>query len=175
MQQAHQKNVENGIRLPYPFLPPEELRAKIENRGVMFVALTEGRLVALGAVIILNKNLWCGKGLYGYSCLDAVLPGYEGRGLYRAISMKQEEYVLSKGVTRIFFDTHERNTRMIELSKKSGYELIEYKIRERHNSVLMVKWLRNRPYSHLYCLFKYMGIMYKRKFFALMKKLYNIL
>ena len=165
MQQAHQKNVENGIRLPYPFLPPEELRAKIENRGVMFVALTEGRLVALGAVIIINKNLWCGRGLYGYSCLDAVLPEYEGRGLYRAIALKQEEYVLSKGVDRMFFDTHEKNSRMIELSRKSGYELIEYKIRKQHNSVLMVKWLKNRPYSHFYCLLNYMRIMYKKKYF----------
>lgn len=130
----------------------------------MFVALAEGHLLAVGAIILINKNLWCGKGLYGYSCLDAVHPKYEGRGLFRAIALKQEEYVLSNGATRLLFDTHEGNRRMIKLSKKAGYELIEYRIRNQHNSVLMVKWLKDRPYTHFYCLFKFMRIKCKKKY-----------
>lgn len=163
--------MENGISLRYPFLSPEELREKIENRGVIFVALAEGCLVGVGAIIIINKDFWCGNGLYGYSLLDAVLPGYEGRGIYRAIAMKQEEYVLSKGVGRIFFDTHEENKRMIEISLKSGYELVEYRIHKRHNSILMVKWLKDRPYTHAYCYLKFLRIKYVKKWHALKNKL----
>ena len=57
-----------------------------------------------------------------------------------------------------------RNKRMIKLSKKAGYELIEFRIRHQHNSVLMVKWLKERPYSHLHCLLKFMRIKYKKKY-----------
>ena len=150
--------------MPYPFLEPEEIREKIESKGgVMFVAMVDDQLVGTGAVILLDKHFWCGKGKYGYHCFDAVLPEYEGKGVYKAIAAKQEAYVKSHDVDRIFFDTHEKNRRMIEMSRKSGYEFIEYRIRKDHNSVLMVKWLDQSPYSHLLCRTNFLKVKYITK------------
>ena len=164
LRTAHQKNVEDGVFMPFPFLEPEEIREKIESKnGVMFVAMADGQLVGTGAVFILNKDFWCGKGQYGYHCFDAVLPEYAGKGVYKAIAAKQEAYVKSHDVDRIFFDTHEKNRRMIEMSRKSGYEYIEYRIRKDHNSVLMVKWLGKSPYSHFSCQMSFLRLKYIKK------------
>ena len=54
---------------------------------------------------------------------------------------------MSKGYERMMFDTHERNSRLIAVSKKAGYKLVEYRVRQDHNSVLMVKWLNRQPVS----------------------------
>ena len=129
----------------------------------MFVAMMDDKLVGTGAVILLNQKLWCGSGQYGYHCFDAVLPEYAGKGVYKALASAQEEYVKSHHVDRIFFDTHEKNHRMIEVSGKSGYELIEYRIRKDHNSVLMVKWFGCPPYSHFQCRITFLKMKYMKK------------
>lgn len=164
LRTAHQENVEKGVFMPYPFLEPEEIREKIESRnGVMFVAMVDDKLVGTGAVIILNAKLWCGSGQYGYHCFDAVLPEYAGKGVFKALASSQEEYVKAHHVDRIFFDTHEKNYRMIEVSGKSGYEFVEYRIRKDHNSVLMVKWFDRPPYSHFLCRMTFLKMKYMKK------------
>ena len=148
--------------MPFAQLTPEEIRNKIEGRGVMLVAMDSEHLVGTGAVLFLEKDMWCGKGKYAYSCFDAVVPEYVGKGVYRAIAKTQEQYALSNGVDRIFLDTHEKNRRMIKISMKSGYECIDYKLREDHNSIIMMKWLKEKPYSHSQCYKKYMNIKLTR-------------
>ena len=67
LKRAHEENVKNGIILPYPHLPPEEIRKKIEDQdGVLYVALDGEKVVATGAVKIIHKSLWCGSGNYAY-------------------------------------------------------------------------------------------------------------
>lgn len=143
--------------MPFSQLAPEEIRKKIEGRGMMFVAMDSEQLVGTGAVLFLEKDMWCGKGKYAYSCFDAIIPEYVGKGVYKAIAKAQEQLALSNGVDRIFFDTHEKNRRMIKISMKSGYECIDYKLREDHNSIILVKWLKEKPYSHTQCYNKYMN------------------
>ncbi len=172
LQNAHKKNLEAGVFMPFPFMKPEEIREKVESKnGVMFVALLNGQLVGTGVVMFIDMDLWCGKGKYAYSCFDAVLPEHAGKGIYKAIALKQEEYAKSNNINRIFFDTHEKNHRMIKVSKKSGYELVDYKIRKDHNSVLMVKWLEKQPYSHFQCMKNYLKIKLDKKYYLWKKNI----
>ena len=156
LKQAHAENVKNGIVLPYPALPPEELYAKTEGRGgKMIVALCEGKVVGTGAVAIIEKEFWCGKGKYAYCFLDAVLPEFMGQGIYAKIVEWQENYAKSVGVDRMLFDTHELNKRMIKISERHGYRKIQYRVKEGRNSVVLVKWLNGCPYSRFKCAWVY--------------------
>ena len=164
LRRAHEDNVKKGIVLPYPHLPPEEIEAKTEGRGgKMFVALDEGKVVATGAVAIIEKDLWCGNGKYAYCFLASVLPEYAGQGLYRKIVAAQEDYAKANGVFRMMFDTDERNTRMLEISIKNGYRRVTYRVKEGRNSVLLVKWLNGCPYSKLQCYWKFIRIRRNRR------------
>lgn len=163
LRQAHADNIKKGIILPYPSLPPEELYAKTEGRGgIMLVALCNGKVVGTGAVVIINKNIWCGSGLYAYCYLDSVLPEYAGQGIYRMIVNWQEDYAKKSGVNRMLFDTHELNRRMLSISQKHGYRKIDYKIRKDHNSILLVKWLNDAPISYIKCALKFAWIRYNK-------------
>ncbi|MBR3030254.1 MAG: GNAT family N-acetyltransferase [Bacteroidales bacterium] len=159
LKQAHADNVKKGIVLPYPALPPLDIYAKTEGRGgKMVVALYKGKVVGTGAVAVINKKLWCGQGKYLYSFLDAVLPEYKGQGIYSQIEKWQVQYAKSVGLNRLLLDTHECNKDMIAIARKKGYRKVGYKIREGHNSVIMVKWLDGCPYSRLKC-----RLMFARK------------
>ena len=152
LQKAHAQNVANGIKLRYPFLPPEELEAKTEGAGgKVLVALKGDELVGVGAVKVVNMDLWCGGGQYAYCFLDAVLPDFAGQGIYRRISEEQERLARKWGVNRMLFDSHEGNKRIQEISRKNGYRLVEFRVRENYNSVIMVKWLDGSPYSRMKC------------------------
>lgn len=163
LRTAHMENVKNGIVLPYPHLSPDELREKVEGRGgKMFVALCAGKLIATGAVAIIEKNLWCGTGKYAYCFLASVLPEYKGMGAYRRIETEQEKYASAQGVMRCMFDTDERNQRILEISKRNGYRLVEFRVREGRNSVVLVKWLEECPFSRLKCWMKYHMIRFRK-------------
>ena len=152
LQEAHSENVKKGIVLLYPSLSAEELYAKTEGRGgKMLVALCEGKVVGTGAVAIIEKEFWCGNGKYAYCFLDAVLPEYQGQGIYAKIVEWQENYARSVGVDRMLFDTHELNRRIIKISIKHGDRKIQYRVKDGRNSVVLVKWLNGCPYSRLQC------------------------
>ena len=164
LKQAHAENVKNGIVLPYPALPPEELYAKTEGRGgKLFVAMHNGKVVGTGAVAIIEKQFWCGKGKYAYCFFGAMLPNYEGKGVYRRIVETREKYAATQGVSRMMFDTDERNKRVIDIALKNGYKKVEYRVREGHNSVVLVKWLEGCPYSRFKCAIQFVRIKRHRK------------
>ena len=93
---AHKPNLEKGIFMRYPFLPPEEIRARIEGRGVMLVAMDGDKPVGTGAVLFLDKNFWYGSGKFAYCCFASILPEYSGRGLYRRMLETEDSLALSK-------------------------------------------------------------------------------
>lgn len=165
LKAAHAKNVIDGIIMTYPQLPQEQLKEKIEGFGAkLFVAMHGNKVVGTGAVAILNKDyLWCGKGLYAYTFIDAVLPEYTGLGIYARIAAEQEKYALDNGVERMLLDTHARNKRMIHLSKKNGYRPVYYRYINNHESIVMVKWLKSCPYSKIDCAIRYARIRCRKR------------
>lgn len=165
LQQAHQQNRDEGIIMRYPFLSPSQLQDKLEERnGKLFVAILNDRIVGLGAVSIIRRNLfWCGTGLYAYSFLDAVLPEYAGHGIFHKIEEVQERYALSNDVYRMLMDTHERNKSMLRAAQKIGYRKVDYRVWEDHHSIILVKWLEGSPYSRLWCSIKFIHKRWKRQ------------
>ena len=98
---AHQKNIEEGITMHNPFLPPDKIKEKIDKMGgVMFVALLEGKLVGTGAVAIREKKWWCSKGQIGYVCFG---------GFIRAFLDTTEKYLFDFDFLRHWY-RHEKTT-----------------------------------------------------------------
>lgn len=172
LQKAHKINLERGVRMRLPFMTPDEIRNKIESNkdGVMFVILLDGQLIGTGATLFIEKNFWCGNGLYAYNCFVSILPEHTRKGYGRKLCDVQEDYVKSKNVNRIFFDTHEKNKRIIQVSRKNKYEFVDYIIRKEHNSIYMVKWFDNQPYTHLQCYTKFWKIKIRKKYRAYKKE-----
>lgn len=154
---AHKDNREKGINMAIPTLSGDKIRDKIEEEnGKMFVALEEDKVVATGAILIKKLSLWCGKDKYAYLCLGSVLPDYGRLGIYREMRLIRENEAMAKGINLIVFDTHEKNHRMLDISKKNGYIPIDIKVCKDHYNIIMVKWLKGCPYSDLYCKCQYL-------------------
>lgn len=163
LKEAHRENVRRGIRMTYPQLPPEQLYEKTEGRGgVLFVALDGERLVGTAAVVSIDKAIWCGDGGYAYCFLDAVLPAYAGKGVFRRLADAQQQWAREAGLDRLLLDTNERNRHMLRLCRKSGWRSVDYRIHNGYSSVMLVKWLGGCPYSRLHCQYKFQWMKWGR-------------
>ena len=155
---AHAENRRKGIVMHFSAVPGEEIRKKIEEgHGTMFVAMDNDKVIATAAVRERKTNLWCGNGLYAYLCFAAILPEYQGHGIYKKLYIYREREARKMGLDRILFDTHERNMRMLSINKKNGFRLVRYfqASSRDHNNVYMVKWLDGCPFSKLHCWLKF--------------------
>lgn len=145
---AHEANRKQGIVMLLPSLPGEDIRRCVEDgNGKMFIALDGKIVVGTAAVKRKKANLWCGIGDYAYFCFVSVLPEYRGQGIYKRLYNNIERESINNGLNRISFDTHERNTRIIEINLKLGFEKVSYKRCDGHFNIIFVKWLDNCPYS----------------------------
>ena len=140
--EAHAINRSQEIIMGNSKLSGEEIKNFIGDRGKMFVALVEGKIVGTGAVIRKRASLWCGKEdeEYAYICFATVLPKYCGLGIYKKIALLCETLALSWGVDKILGDTHERNHNMLVGVRKNGFRFVEYKVCKDHFNVVFVKW-----------------------------------
>ncbi len=148
---SHAQNREKGISMAYPALPGDKIREKIEGHGKMFVALDDETLVGTAAVIRKQAYLWCGRQEYGYCCFSAVLPEYSGKGIYKNFVYLQEKEAATMGLVMMMFDSHEKNSRVLDVNRKNGYKAVDISIWKDHYNVVMVKWLNGCPYSDWYC------------------------
>lgn len=147
---AHEQNRQNGIKMAFPALPGDKIREKIEGHGKMLVAMDGQKVVGTAAIVIKQFNFWCGKGNYAYCCFASILPEYNGKGIYKALDFKREEFASYIGVTRMIFDTHENNKHRLDIAKKAGYKFVNLKLCKDHYNVVMVKWLNGCPFSESY-------------------------
>lgn len=148
---AHESNRQQGINMRFPALPGEEIKKRVADNGKMFVALDGKKVVGTAALRTKKANLWCGKGEYAYLCFAAVLPEYSGQGIYKQLYIYRERESIKNGLSRIMFDTHEKNTRMAEINLKHGYRKVSYKRYDDHYNIIFVKWLDGCPYSDFRC------------------------
>lgn len=160
---AHARNRENGINMALPALPGDKIREKVEGHGKMLIAMDGEKVVGTGAILSLEKKIWCGNGKYSYFCFGSVLPEYEGHGIYKSMELEREKMSVEFGVNRILFDTHEKNRRKIAMAKKNGYFCVDIKVCKDHYNVVMVKWLNGCPYSYYYCKLQFILHKYFRK------------
>lgn len=149
---SHEKNRTRGINMALPSLPGEKIKEKVEKgNGKMFVAIQNGKLIATAAVLVKMINLWCYKGDCAYLCFASILPEYTGKGLYKSLYKYIERESISMSMKGIMFDTHEKNTRMLEINSRNGFKKVDLKICKDHYNIMMMKWLGKCTYSDAYC------------------------
>ena len=146
---AHAENRKQGIVMRYASLTGEEIRERIEGKGKLFCAIDGNKVVGTGALVLRNYYLWFTKGYepFGYMCFAAVLPEYTGKGIYKQLILKREQYCRERGLNRMMFDTHERNIHTREIMEKFNFKPVSYTFYRDHFNVVMVKWLEGCPYS----------------------------
>ena len=152
---AHEKNREQGIFMRYPTLSGEEIRKRIEGKGKMLVAISDGTLIGTSAVVLKNKSIWCGKGKYAYCCFDSVLPEFQGTGVYKALCRRREIVAAAAGIDRMLLDTNESNVREVNVVLKNGFRRVSMKFWNDHYNIIFVKWLNGCPYSKHRCNYEY--------------------
>lgn len=155
LMEAHAKNRTKGINMRKPSLPGEEIKKEIGDDGVMLVALDGEKVVGTAAVLVKQKKTWYNDGQYGYLCFAAILPGYNGKGIYKQLCKKREEIARQKGLDRLYIDTHHDNTHVIEINKKQGFRCVDVKILRDHWNVVLFKWLDGCPYSDFRCKYEF--------------------
>ena len=153
---AHEKNRSKGVIMSYPSLSGEDIKAKIGDKGKMFIALDGNKVVGTLALIKKTGKKWYFTGNYGYLCFGAVLPDYSGKGIYRSLYQLAEPTAKQMGLTLLTRDTNENNARMLKITKQEGYHFVEYKAYKDHFNIVRAKWLLECPYSISYIKFRYL-------------------
>ena len=152
---AHGENRKNGILLATPYLSGEDLKQKIEGRGLLLVALIQKKVVATAAIIKVNESLWCWNGDFAYMGFASVLPEYKGTGIYKALCLRREKEAKKRGLCHLLFNTHSKNSEVIAYGKKHGYRCVDVIQYDDHYNVKMIKRLNDCPYPDWYCEFQF--------------------
>lgn len=147
---AHAQNREKGVFMSYPSLSGDEIKKKMENSGKMYIALEGQNVVGTLALIKKKGNKWYNKGMYGYLCFGAVLPNYNGKGIYRSLYQLAESVAKQVGLMVLTRDTNENNARMLKITKQEGYHFVECKAYKDHFNIVRAKWLDKCPYPTWY-------------------------
>lgn len=149
---ANEGNRADGFHLQTAELSGDAIREKLHPDGKCFVALADGKLAGTLSIKIVSRKRWYYHGMIPNYILAAVLPEYQGRHINTMLSEKAFEYARENGYTAIVLDTAEENRHAIQVYEHQGFCLADYVVRENadHNSVVMVKWLGDPPFSKSY-------------------------
>ena len=157
MVDAHAVNRAKGIKMYHYQWPAEQIKESVGEKGVMLVALDGKKVVGTGALIDKEGHAWYARGPYAYIGFDSVLPEYNGKGIYKELSLRREEIARARGYDVLLLDTHRKNHRVQEIGIKNGYKKVAF-FRAKsgdHFNVIMVKWTNGRPFSASYCAWRF--------------------
>lgn len=154
---AHEENIKNGLCMRTATLTGDELKKRIGNDGVCFVALDGEKVVGTMSVRFVQRQTWYAKNIIPDCILVGIIPEYRGKHIGSMLEQKMLEYVKNQGYKLIELDTAENNTHAINVYKHQGYKLVDYHAYEGvdHYSVVMVKWIDKCPYIDMYCKIRY--------------------
>lgn len=156
--EAHSENLEKGIMMLHTTLPADKLEEIVTPNGCLLVALDGKKLVGTAAILQKSSNSWYTSGPYAYLGFAGVIPAYKGRGIYKDLTLKREEYARQRGFSVLVFNTNEKNQRVQQVAKKNGFVYVDYKMSSTrdHFDVYMAKWLTPIPFSLLHCRLRYL-------------------
>lgn len=153
---AHQVNFAKGIVMRYPSLPADEIAKKIsDGNGKMIVALDGDKVVGVSAYMIKKGKTWYCKECYMYLCFTGMLPEYSGRGIYKGLNEFIEEERKRLDLQIVMFDTHEKNKRIMDVNKRGGFKEVDYKRYGDHCNIVLVRWVKECPFSNLYIRYRF--------------------
>lgn len=159
---AHAVNREKGISMSHSQWTTEKMEASLGEQGKMFVALDGQQVVGTAAVSVKEREAWYVHGKYAFMGFAGVLPTYNGKGIYRELIRRREEYARELGIKVLLLDTHEDNKRVQEIALKNNYRYVSYfQANGDHFNVVMAKWPDGCPFSSLYCSYQYHIRKYK--------------
>jgi GNAT superfamily N-acetyltransferase len=149
---AHKKNIEKGIVMKYVQLPGEEIRKKIGDEGMCWVALCGDKLVGTHSVSFFVGKSWWNKGeKVAHGCFTGLLQEYQGIGILEEMYKKFNEYIRNKGVYITEGNTAEDNRIMRKILEKRGHKTVSfYAPPSNHYNVRTVNWLNGCPFSDKY-------------------------
>jgi len=148
-QHAHKSNKNKGVLMKSANYTADELRNAVKD-GITLVALDDaGALVGELSILYKQVNRWWHKGTAAYICYVAVIPEYQGKGVYSALSKLATELVLQDGVGVQFLNTHVNNMSARKAYEKDGYKRVRFSpgSRSDYYSVEMAKWLSAKKNS----------------------------
>lgn len=156
-QQAHESNKAQGINMQCAEFTGKELRDAVKNGFTLVAQDDAGILAGMLTVEIKKVNRWWHKGLGAYICYVAVAPEFKGRGVYRALSEKANEIIVSKGINVEYLNTHIKNDAAQRAYLKDGYLKVRFSPGggTDYYSVEMAKWLNGKGKSQPLCYLMY--------------------
>lgn len=154
---AHLVNQKKGFIMRTSNLSGKQLKERIGKSGKCWIALDGDKIIGTISIRLVKRNTWYANGEIPDYMLAAVIPEYQGKHINSMLAQKVFEYAEEKGYSIIELDTAERNTHAIEVYKHQGFQLVDYKAMGGldHYSVVMVKWMKEKPFSKTYCRFRY--------------------
>ena len=162
---AHQQNMAQGMVMRTVNLSGEELKERVGD-GQCFVVLDpNNHLIATGATKMEVSNKWYAKERVAHLMLEAVLPEYQGCGVFIPLLQKQLDYAKIHQVNVVILDTAEHNKKMQSILLRKGFRYVSSFASQfsKHYSVVMAIWLDHCPYSKWYCKWRFWLQMTKLK------------
>lgn len=164
---AHQENRSKGIIMAYSVQEGDKIKEIIEDSGgIMFVALDENKVVGTLGVEVKKENRWYNKGLCAYYVFGSLLPEYRGMGIFQKLNEQSNSWVKEKGLPMIVSATHEKNKRMIQIWKETGFKKVHFRAGSDHYNVYVARYLRIPAPSNFtaFCMFNISKLFYKLRY-----------
>jgi len=161
---AHKNNRERGMSMKLPSLSGDELKEFMTDEGHCYVALCDNQIVGTCSYKIINRNTWYAKDQkVAYCALGAVLPEYQRMGIYKKLLDYRENAIKENKIGILEMDTAEHNVIVQKALYKNGFRYVSFKAYpyRKHYSVVMVKWLYEKPYRGFICKIMYLLTKYK--------------
>lgn len=154
------KNKEGGAQAT-AFLTGEQLMERVGKQGKCFIALVDSKVVGTASVSLRDKKFWFHKGRIAYYCFAAILPDWQGRGIFSKLNKARDVYVKDLGVNVIYIHTSHQNKKMQNICKKHGYRLVGFHAFKETDyfSVTLAKWTKGYGKSKLHCFLRYFYYM----------------
>lgn len=155
LHDAHRATFEKGMRYSVLNQNGQDLRRRIGEDGVFFVALLNNKtLVGVTGVSFKNKsNAWYTQNKpYAEIKLVGVRSEYKGLGIYNRLQEEAYKYAFER-VELLMTHTATQNTILLNNNIKRGWKFVDYLSWDSTNyySIVMAKWRNECPYSDTYC------------------------
>ncbi len=152
-QKAHESNRANGVNMQCAEFSATDLQDAVKD-GITLVAVdNKNALAGMLSVKFNEVKRWWYRGKAAYICYVAVAPEFKGKGVYKALSRKAEEIIISEGIYVEYLNTHILNDVAQRAYEKDGYLKVRFSpgSGSHYYSVEMAKWLDVRRKNKLMC------------------------
>lgn len=159
LHDAHKSTLEKGMNYAVLTQNGKDIRKRIGENGIFFVALLDGNKLAGVTGLAFNKksNAWYAR---NKTCAEVKLVGvkseYKGLSIFDKLQDIVYQYAFQK-VDLLLTNTAAENYIMLNNNLRRGWKVVDYISWKNTNyySIIMAKWKDGCPYSDTFCKFNY--------------------